>query len=116
VWEDGVAFHTRRIVRVTPERLRLEHPGKDGYTTWNWSLATNATPELVIELAPENGHLYERALHELGHGLGLKHSDEGSVMYHTLVGQATCVTRADLAQFCGVYGCDVAEMAPCDAP
>lgn len=52
-------------------------------------------------------------MHELGHSLGLKHSDIiegiGTLMYPYIDIGSDKITHADLQQFCQIYGCDCAK-------
>lgn len=53
--------------------------------------------------------------HELGHFLGLHNTDDKKrLMYRGNDGGATCVTKADLKDFCEKWKCDSSLLDPCD--
>lgn len=53
-------------------------------------------------------------MHELGHSLGLRHSDIllgiGTLMYPNVDAGSNTITDADLQQFCQIYGCDANQL------
>lgn len=53
------------------------------------------------------------ALHEIGHILGLEHSGPGTLMCGDTHCMADHVTCADLAQLCGLWGCDHSSFSLC---
>lgn len=55
----------------------------------------------------------QTAEHELGHSLGLVHTNPGEVMYHSQEGAAKEVECGDLVQFCGIWHCNPYELSGC---
>lgn len=53
------------------------------------------------------------ALHELGHALGLDHSELNTIMYYSMSGAAHHLTCSDLRQFCSIWKCDADTMTLC---
>lgn len=53
-------------------------------------------------------------LHELGHSLGMKHTDDvsgiGTLMYPNIDGGANKITDEDLQAFCQIYGCNASKL------
>jgi hypothetical protein len=53
------------------------------------------------------------ALHEIGHSLGLEHSETGTIMCWQLGCASKHLTCADLTQFCSIWKCDANTLAVC---
>jgi len=66
---------------------------------------------ISINLPPVN--FLETTEHELGHAIGLGHSDRGEVMYWSQKGAAKEVTCGDVRSFCDVWDCDPWKLSGC---
>lgn len=51
--------------------------------------------------------------HELGHALGLEHTERDTLMYWSVRGGANTIVCADVAQFCSIHGCNEYQMNGC---
>lgn len=54
------------------------------------------------------------ALHEIGHGLGLVHTENGTIMSASW--STEHITCKDIFQFCGIWECDPTTLPPCQSP
>lgn len=99
-----------RIYATTYRKLSKEHGGGPGDWTTGYCTYEGTGSDIQLSRDLNRPQFIENAEHELGHALGLQHTERGVMNPGGLYPHVECT---DLHQFCEVWGCDASKMTGC---